>query len=246
MRQWSALFMKDFKLTRIVLVIGLVINVLIGMLTLYMERAAGDSLIMFVPLALAVVIHAAYVPIVVFVGLKSEGDQLPLWLHNPQSAYKLLSSKIANGFVMIVISLSTLYAMSRLLAEPKLSLIKPYWTDTWRAGWFVFPHLVWISIELGLWVIVLWALYRYLRLRIGRWSRAAVAGAAILSVAIDSLAKASAPYRLVAEWGGIAYTFPTLSSRSVQTYAGGYVYDFIIIVGLFMLAAWLVDNKVEG
>ncbi len=221
-------------------------NVLIAMLTLYMGRVADDSLLMFVPLAIAVAIHVVYVPLIVFIDLKSEGNHLHLWLNNPQPAYKLLLSKIANGLMMMVISLTMLYALSRLLIEPNFSLIEPYWTDTWRMGWFIFPHMIWISIELCTWVMVLWAIYQYLKLKIGRWSWAVVAGAAVLSEGLNALFKTSDPYRYVTEWGGITYQFPTILSEPIQTFAGGYIYDFIIIIGLFILTAWLVDNKVEG
>ncbi|MFC5529524.1 hypothetical protein [Cohnella yongneupensis] len=246
MRQWSALFIKDFKLTRSVFFIGLVMNVLIAMLTIFMGRVANDSLLVFVPLAIAVAIHAAYIPLIVIIGLKSEGNHLHLWLNNPQPAFKLLLSKIAIGLMTMVISLAFLYALSRLLIESKFSLIEPYWTDTWKMGWFVFPHIIWISIELGTWVMVLWAIYQYLKLKIGRWSWAVVAGAAVFSEGLNSLFKTSELYRLVAEWGGITYKFPAILSEPIQTYAGGYIYDFIIIIGLFILTAWLVDNKVEG
>lgn len=246
MRQWSALFIKDFKLTRTVFLIGLVMDVLIAMLTLYMGRVADDSLLMFVPLAIAAAIHVIYVPFIVLIGLKSEGNHLYLWLNNPQPAYKLLLSKIVNGLMMTVISLALLYALSGLLIVPKFSLIEPYWTDAWRVCLFIFPQIIWISIGLSVWVMILWALYQYLKLKIGRWSRAVVAGAVILSGGIDALFMSSKLYRLVTEWGGITFKFPTILSDPIQTYSGEYVYDFMIIVGLFILTAWLVDNKVEG
>ena len=73
-----------------------------------------------------------------------------------------------------------------------------------------------------------------------------VAGAIILSGGIDALFMSSKLYRPVTEWGGITYKFPTILSDPIQTYSGEYVFDFMIIVGLFILTAWLVDNKVEG
>ncbi|GIO04156.1 hypothetical protein J31TS6_01840 [Brevibacillus reuszeri] len=246
MKQWSALFIKDFKLTRTVFFIGLVMNVLIAMLTLYMGRVADDSLLMFVPLAIAVAIHVIYVPIIVFISLKSEGNHLYLWLNNPQPAFTLLLSKIANGLMMIVISLALLYALSGLLIEPKFSLIELYWTDTWRVGLFIFPHIIWISIKLSVLVMTLWALYQYLKLKFGRWNWAVVVGAILLFGGIDAWFKSSKLYQLVTEWGGITYKFPTILSDPIQTYVGEYVYDFMIIVGFFIVTAWLVDNKVEG
>ncbi|UJF34096.1 hypothetical protein [Paenibacillus hexagrammi] len=246
MHQWSALFVKDFKLSRSVFLMGLVMNILIAMLTLYLERTAGDSLLMFVPLAVAAVIHVAYVPIIVFISLKSEGNHLHIWLSNPQSASKLLLSKIVNGLLMIMISLILLFALSGLLVAAKFSFIEPYGTDIWRVGLFTFPHIIWFSIELGLGVMVLWALYQYLKRRIGRWSWTVVAGAAILAGGIDAWFETSKLYRFMADRGCLTYKFPTLISDPIHTYVGGYIYDFIIMIGLFILAAWLVDHKVEG
>lgn len=246
MQQWSALFKKDFKLSRTVFVIGLVMNVLIAVLTLYLERIAGDSLLMFVPLAIAGAAHVLYVPIIVFTSLNREGNHLALWLGNPQSASKLLMSKAANGLIMMVISLTMLYALSGLLMLPEFSLIEPYWDDAWRMGLFIFPHLIWISIMIGVWVMALWALYHCLKMKIGRWSLAAVALAAILSGELAALIKSSAPYPFLVEWGSITYKFPTIMSEQLQTYSGEYIYDAVIIVGLFLLTAWLVDRKVEG
>lgn len=246
MKQWSALFIKDFRLTRTVFFIGLVMNVLIALLTLYMGRVADDSLLMFVPVAIAVAIHVIYVPLIVFISLKSEGNYLSLWLTNPQPAFTLLMSKIANGLMMIVISLALLYALSGLLIAPKFNLIELYWTDIWRVGLFIFPHIIWISMELSVVVMILWASYQYLKLKIGRWSWAVVVGTTLLFGELDALFKTSKLYRLVSEWGGITYKFPTILSEPIQTYVGEYIFDFMIIVGLFIVTAWLVDNKVEG
>ncbi|MNY27021.1 hypothetical protein D3C86_1608990 [compost metagenome] len=171
---------------------------------------------------------------------------MPVWLHNPQAAFRLLLSKIANGLIMLVVSLAWLYALARLLIAPKFSLIEPYWTDTWKVGLFIFPHIIWLSIGLGVGVMFLWALHQYLKLRIGRWSWAVIAGTIILSGGIVALLKTSKLYRLITEWGGITYKFGAILPDPLQTYVGEYVFDFLFIVGLFILTAWLVDNKVEG
>jgi len=245
MRAWIALLKKDFKLTRTVFFVGLVINLLIAMLTRYLGMIAGNTLFMFIPLVIAVVIHVLYVPIIVFISLKTESNQLHLWLHNPGPASKLLISKIVNGLVMIVISLLMLYVMSGLLIIPKFSLIEAYWTDTWMSGLLIFPHIILISIVISVWVMMLWALYQFLKYKIGRWSWLVVIGAVIISGWIDTLFETTKLYRLVTKWGGITYNFPSFSIQPIQTYAGEYLYTFIFIIGLFFLTAWIIDNKVE-
>jgi len=245
MRAWVALLKKDFKLTRTVFFVGLVINLLIVLLTFYMGKQADHTLLIFLPLVVAVVLHVLYVPIMVFISLRTEANQLHLWLHNPGPASTLLISKILNGLMMLVISLVMLYVMSGLLIIPKFNLIEAYWTDTWISGLFIFLHIIIISIIIGVWVLFLWALYQSLKFAIGRWSWLVVIGAVIIPYWIDVLLESTKLYSLLTKWGSMTYHFPSFSIQPIQTYAGEYLYTFIIIIGLFFLSAWIVDNKVE-
>ncbi|RCW48379.1 hypothetical protein [Paenibacillus prosopidis] len=248
MRAWVALLKRDFKLTRTVFFVGLVINVLIAMLTIYLGMKAENTLLMFIPVVAAVVFHVFYVPIIVFISLKTEANQLHLWLHNPQSASTLLISKIVDGLIMIVISLLMLYVMSGLLMIiPKFSLIEADWTDTWISGLLIFPHIILISIMTGVLVMFFWALYQFLKFKIGRWSLLVVIGTVILSGWIVALFESTKLYILLTQWGsmGINFNFSTFSLDPIQVYTGEYFYNFIIIIGLFFLSAWIIDNKVE-
>ncbi|KQX68206.1 hypothetical protein [Paenibacillus sp. Root444D2] len=245
MRAWVALFKKDFKLTRTVFFVGLVINLLIVMLTLYTGMKADHTLLSFLPVIIAVVFHVLYVPIIIFISLKTEANQLHLWLQNPGPASTLLISKLVNGLVMIVISLLMLYVMTGLLIVPKFNLIEAYWTDTWVSGILIFFHIIMISIIIGVWVFFVWSLYHFLKFAIGRWSWLVIIGAVIIPIWITTLFESTKLYSFLIKWGSITYDFPSFSMQPIQTYAGEYLYNFIIIIGLFFLSAWIVDNKVE-
>jgi hypothetical protein len=245
MQAWVALFKKDFKLTRSVFFIGLVMNALIVMLTVYLGMIANDTLLIFLPLVAAVVFHVLYIPIMLFSSLKSEANHLHLWMQNPQPASVLLISKIVNGLIMMVISLLMLSMMSGLLIVTKFNLIEAYWTDTWVSGLLILLHTIMISILFGVWVVLLWALFHFLKNRIGRWSGIVVIGAVIVPSWINALFESTALYRVMTKWGGITYHFPTFPISPIQTYAGEYVYTLLIIIGLFVLTAWIIDNKVE-
>ena len=91
MAAWVALFKKDFRLTRTVFFVGLVINFLILLLALYVDIIPIYTLVSWL------VFHVLYLPIMLFISLKTEAGQLHLWLHNPQSAATLFLSKILNG-----------------------------------------------------------------------------------------------------------------------------------------------------
>lgn len=245
MATWSALFKKDFRLTRTVFFIGLVINFLILFLTLFVDVNTGDNLYLFIPLVIAIVFHVLYLPILLFISLKSEANQLHLWLHNPQSAAALLLSKVLNGIVMMVISLVVLYAMAGSLINSRFSLIEAYWTDTWMAGLLIFPHILVISITIGIWVILLWSLYHALKYRIGRWTWLVLLGAVILPSLISDLIDSTKIYKQLTQWGSLEMNFPTFSIDPIPAYAGEYLYHFIVLIGLFYLSAWIIDRKVE-
>ena len=243
MSTWVALLRKDFRLTRTVFFVGLVMNVLMVMLSIYVGMKA-NSLFMFIPIVVAIGFHILYVPIMVFMSLRAEAHELHLWLHNPQPASSLLSSKIVNGLIMIVISLLTLYVVSGLLIIFNFNLIEAYWADAWMSGLLIFLHIIMVSIMMGVWVMFLWTLYQSLKSRIGRWSWLVVIGVVIGSGWIFAYFESTSLYRVVTNWGGIVYHFPSFS-LDIQTYTGEYMYNFIIIIGLFLLSAWIIDNKVE-
>jgi hypothetical protein len=242
---WSALFKKDFRLTRTIFFIGLVINFLVLSLTLFVDVNTRDNLYLFIPLVVAIVFHVLYLPILLFISLKTEASHLHLWLHNPRSAVTLLLSKMLNGIVMTVVSLVVLYSMAGSLISSRFSLIEAYWTDTWMAGLLIFLHILMISIMIGVWVILLWSLYHALKYRIGRWTWLALLGAVFITNWVDNLFASSSLYKLLTQWGSMEMNFPTFSIDPIPVYAGEYLYNFIIIVGLFYLSVWIIDRKVE-
>jgi hypothetical protein len=245
MNAWSGLLKKDFRLTRTMFFTGMVINMLVFMLAMFVEMKFGDPISMFFPLIAAVVLHVFYIPIILFISLKTEGNQLHLWLHNPQSAVSLLSSKLLIVALKMTASLALLYVMLTVLIIPKFSLVEAYWTDTWIAGLLIFIHIIFISISMGVWVIFLWTLYHFMKGKIGRWSWLAVIAAIILPGWITAKIESTKFFMLITQWGGMELKFPTFSTEPIPLYAGEYLYQVIILVGLFYLSAWMIDNKVE-
>ncbi|MCD9025232.1 hypothetical protein [Cohnella silvisoli] len=236
---------KDFRLTRTVFFVGIVINILILLLTLFVDANTGDNLYLFIPLAVAVVFHVLYLPTMLFISLRTETDQLHLWLHNPRSASALLLSKVLNGLVMSVVSLVVLYSMAGSLIISRFHLIEAYWTDTWMAGVLIFLHILMISIMIGVWVILLWSIYHALKNRIGRWTWLALLGAVLIPSWIGALFDSSNLYKQLTQWGSLEMNFPTFSIDPILVYTGEYLHHLIVIVGLFYLSAWIIDRKVE-
>jgi hypothetical protein len=245
MNAWTGLLKKDFRLTRTVFFVGIVINILLFMLAMFVDRKSDEPLYMLIPLLAAIFLHVFYFPIVLFISLKTEGNQLHLWLHNSQSAVTLLCSKILNVTLKMIVSLVILYGMLAVLVLPNFHLFKTYWTDIWVSSLLLFPHIILFSISMGIWVIFFWSLYHYMRIRIGRWSGLVVIAAVILLVWIVAQFESTQLYMLITHWGGMDITFMTFSNESIHAYMGEYLYNLIVIIGVFYLSAWLIDNKVE-
>ena len=98
---------------------------------------------------------------------------------------------------------------------------------------------------IGVLVMFFWALYHFLKYKIGRWSLVVVIGTVILSGWIVALFESTKLYRLLTQWGTMEINFSTFSMDPIQVYTGEYFYNFMIIIGLFLLSAWIIDNKVE-
>jgi hypothetical protein len=242
---WTALFRKDFRLTRTVFFVGLIINFLFLLLTLYVENKTGDTLYMFIPLLVAVALHMLYVPIMVFISLRVEANQQNFWLHNPQSSATLLLSKVLNGVVMALISLAVLYMMAGWLIISRFNLIEEYWRDTWLAALLMVPHIIAISITNAIWVIFLWSLYYALRNRIGRWTSLVLLGAIIIPWRIFATFETTHLFEQLTHWISLEMKFPTFMKDPIPVYAGEYVYVTIVTIGVFYLCTWIMDRKAE-
>jgi hypothetical protein len=239
MATWSALFKKDFRLTKTIFFVGLVINLLSFLFALLVDKY------FFIPLLAAAVFHVFYLPIILFISLKTEANQPHIWLHSPRTGATLLLSKVLNGLVMTIVSLLILYLMAESLIISRFSLIEAYWADARMAGLLIFPHIIMISIMLGALVNLLWSLYHSLKYRIGRWTWLALIGAVIILSWINALLESSNLFKQLTQWGSLEMNFPTFSIDPIPAYAGEYLYHLIVIVGLFYLSAWLIDRKVE-
>ena len=295
---WIALFKKDFRLTRTVFFVGLFINFLLLLLTLYIGNHTGDNLYLFIPLVAAVALHILYVPIMVFISLRAEAIEHNFWLHSPQSSTMLLLSKILSGIVMALVSLAVLYMMAGWLIISRFSLIEEYWSDTWLAGLLAFPHIIAASTSIAVWVIFLWTLYYALRYRIGRWTSLVLLvavvipiwistinefssmyeqltssiafwvaflwllyyalrnrirrwisfvllGAIIIPIWVSAVIESSSMYEQLTHWISLEMNFPAIMQQPIPVYAGEYVYNMMIVVGVFLWSTWIMDRKVE-
>ncbi|MBM7621487.1 hypothetical protein JOC95_003376 [Bacillus tianshenii] len=99
--------------------------------------------------------HIFYIAIFLLSGLIMEG-KTQLWLHSPQSAYKILLGKIVTGVYMHLASFSIFILATIVLFEAFPTLEDFNYLSLFVSGGF---GITAIGIELGLYLLFYWAFY---------------------------------------------------------------------------------------
>lgn len=99
--------------------------------------------------------HIFYITVFLISGLIMEG-KTQLWLHSPQSAYKILLGKIVTGVYMHLASFSIFILATIVLFESFKTLDDFNYLSFFISGGF---GITAIGIELGLYLLFYWAFY---------------------------------------------------------------------------------------
>ncbi len=268
MNAWTGLLKKEYHLSRTGYFIGLGIMIFIAALAYLASIRFGEPGIMLAISVMLVLSHMFYLPGHLFTSLNTEGKQLHLWLHTPQSARSLISAKLAISTVAMLVSL----AISSLIAY--FALINVFDTNEWllfkqevlnqldvsmmdmiQMGLFGVIHLILLSINFTIWIIFLWTIYNLFKRKIGRLSWLVVIVTIAIPTWLFSKFQGTVMYDWLTNWGRMELKFLPTSGYSFTgnvgaphvhyVHLGDYVIHLIILVGIFFLSTWLLDEKVE-
>ncbi|WP_141201625.1 hypothetical protein [Paludifilum halophilum] len=247
MTAWKGLLHKDFRMGRTWLLTGIFIVVAVNLFIAFrvpsMEKRFGWSL-------LPVTLHLFYWPVYLYSSLQVEAKQLHQWLHNTQSALRLVTSKLLNGLLAMLISLLIsaaypsylFYILIReghILVRDGTSAFSAEWV---RFGFTALGSFLWISLSLSLLVLLLWSAYRRLNPYTGKWTWLVTAVGGISLLLLFGKWVHTDLYLWLTQWGFIPYTLP--GEANVTPYIGEYLFDFLLNTGLFFLSCRLIE-KVE-
>lgn len=201
-------------------------------------------------------LHFPYMGVYMFSSLNKEADKLHLWLHNPQPARNLLLAKLLNGLFSMLVSLTVVSLFTLIIA--KITIANPLveWGYIWEFSIFILLNLIGASIYIGVWVALAWIVYRVLKNIIGKWAWLGVLGVLIIPSPLLEKFSETKLYHLLTNWGPIelgslqqlqklSSEIPNLTTSGSIIPVGYYVFHLVIIILVFMLSSWLLDNKVE-
>lgn len=252
MNAWYGLVKKEYRLSRSSFLLGLILLGIALVLFYFMGIRFNESGIVIAPTGMLIGLHVFYLTIFMIFSLNTEAKQLHLWLHNPQPAWMLLSAKLVNGIVAMIVSLSLavlffLYVLNE--AAPNFNeIVKDYV----NMGLFGLSYLIGISIYMAMSVLFIWTVNHTLKTRMGKFGSFIAFSMILLPTIGMGKFQSTRLYELLTNWGEIDLSFlfnfiPTQGMAHVtpHVYIGGFVFYLLLIIGLFFFSCWLIDRKVE-
>lgn len=245
MTPWMGLLKKDFRLTLPWFLGGLGLIVALNFLLTWMIGMVAFSYLL-------VLAHFLYFPAYLFISLWLEGKQMHQWLHTPRPAWQLLLSKLVVGVPFMILSLgvSGLFPTYLLLGPTDLFGINPalepsvFWSDLGLG----FLMMLWTSFLLGLFLLVIWSVYRWLYIYIGKWSWVITAAGAFAFLYLYTRLLNSPLYTSLSKWGP-TFKFKMLEREGANlgplVYTGEILLDLLIAAGFFALSHWILEERME-
>lgn len=263
---WLNLYVKDLRLTKISFFINMLGILMFSLLTIFlMERYSPIFLMIGIPLLF---FHVFYLFFMMYTSLRKEWNSgtAHLWLNIPRSGGQLLSAKFLAASTYLVISLGAAFLIVYLLLRRGLPLFDNQEISTdiilelFQTNWWVFFLGIIISaMNLGAALTFIYIMSKSIQ----KWGW--LLAIAILSAASWVLYKVEQTkiYQTLTEWGVVFKTdilesiliesggMTTNTSLEVETvnetlYLGSTIIEFLSIIVLLYLSAWLLDHKVNA
>lgn len=257
MKTWSSLLRKEYLLNRSlilgVLLIILGTNLLVG----FLEYRYDNPYLGIGFCVLLISQSIWYLPVFLFTSLSKEWKSTaPLWLHLPQSGWQLLAAKVLAGLVAMVLTLLFLGLLSIWTAWEEISLILSDYTlpFSYLVPWGAYLAFLLIitSLYMALWAMMASVAMASVKsfLKKGHW----LVGLAVLLLptwGLNTLNQTSF-YRSLTHWGAFQIHLPYPETFmefgklfTFNFFTGEVLFYLALCAGLFYLAGWLLDHKVE-
>lgn len=252
MKPFMGLMKKEWKLGRKSLVWLLLLQMVLVLITYLLGNHYHLPGIMFVGVIPLLMIHILMVPAMLLTLLNVEGKS-QLWLHNPQSSILLLGSKLLTGLGLHLISLlfSAVVLVVMVLSNEKMQGYGIY-----EIG-IVLSVITVISLVIAVQCLLLWVVYHALakfpQIKNIRWLIVIILFFGI-NYLLEFIQNTSL-YQALDEIARVTiFQFNSFSVDRTEFTLAGEVIDFslltfsidtIIFVGLFYLACWVFDRKLE-
>lgn len=247
MNVFKGLYQKELKLSFQSFLIGMILIFFVSFIAVMLKEYFQQPFIPAIIFFLLVVLHAFYLPGILFSSLQMEG-QSQLWLHNPNGGTKLLLAKIAAGLTYLIVSI----ALATLLLKLSLTGVdnREYFDNNLFA---ISIGMSLTSVYIGVWVIFYWTFYHSLKnipaLNKIRWL--VLIAVWFLLTSIGSYIRNRPFFQVIEENKALEVTFfqanqegffvgggPSFNLGSIAIYA-------VVVLAVFFTSVWLLERKVE-
>ncbi len=263
MRAFNGLFIKELKLTKSLFLFSLLAMFVIVLFGIGLERYFHEPEIFPVFTITIFMMHVFFMPTYLFISLKTEA-QTQLWLHNPNSGYKLFLAKLAACVFYFLFSIVIAFILANLGINH--AALNGVMFDS-QDGISSFSYLLYFgvlifftSIFIGIWVLFYWSFYHALKnipiiknlrwpIIMGTWFLITFVENFISSlpfyqkmIKIGELNIDSIPF-IRFEAGGNSFT-GGVTDPGVLSTMNIVIYTIMIVI-VFTIAVWLLERKVE-
>lgn len=254
MGAWAGLFKKEWRLGLLAFLIPLLLTILCVGAGAFLAYKYDQPLMLVVATLTAITGHIFYMPWYMAYSINGEQGKMHLWLHNPQSGYRLLLAKYAAGLVTMMISIAIPYAVffawkdSITFLEDKHLLL---------FGWLSLFFIIFFSLYMAVWGVFLWLISRTLAPYLGWLRWLVMLGVVIIGVWLFGLLESTPLFDTLTRWGAIEVDFAKVAfdvegssfkvgiEEGEQIYLGEFLYYLVLLVMVFLFSGWLLDRKVE-
>jgi hypothetical protein len=160
MKAFRGLLWKDFHTSRIWFYGWIAIILFIYALGLILGKVTGEPSVVVVFVIMLGIFHLAVMPVIVFSMLRMEG-KTQLWLHSPQSGFKLIVPKLIIAFMYSTISflLVDILGAVSLAGLPEDAFFS-YWPL--KEGILFNLGITVAAFNFSIWILFFWTFYHAL------------------------------------------------------------------------------------
>jgi hypothetical protein len=258
MSAFKGLLLKDLKTSKIWFYGWIAIILFIYALGLILGRVTGEPTVVAVFVIMLGIFHLAVMPVIFFSMLRVEG-KTQLWLHSPQSGFKLIAPKLIIAFIYSVLSflLVDILGIISIAGLPEGANFFSYWPV--KEGILFNLGISAAAFNFSIWIFFFWTFYHALgkfpAIKNIRWLF--ILGFIIVYQSITAMFMSFGwVQNLFESWtidvpAGFAFTVDRQNadagfySEIIPFPILPFAFEGLVMISLFIISCWLLDRKVE-
>lgn len=263
MNIWFHLFKKEVRLGLPAFLLPIVSFFIVAVVTAILGSRAGFTAEAVTGVAMgATGLLVFYLIYYLMYSLQAEQKKLHLWLHHTLPGYALILAKVAAALLSLIVTM-LITGSTLLISMAQAGIIGDFftWGDTVKLSAFFSMHIILIALQFAVWFVFYWMIYLLLTRRLNTFFSFLLTFLFFIIVnGIYGKFSETRLYSVLTNWGeinisGIMQSFhfsfmaedPNFMSEmgQITLFFGSYFFQGIVVIGLFILSAWLLDRKVE-